>query len=203
LLDPTLAALLSRLRPLLLTSVATLATLAFSRSATGQQHPAPPADTVSAGIPTAEASRSALSTASAAKRNDRLPQIFYGVLGAAATTTMVLHVDADSGGYHDGWTTATDFPDKAVHALAAWAITTAGVDLGARPRYAALAVCAAGTVFEVAQGYVSVYDIAADCVGAAGAAAFQSWRATRRAKSERARAERARVEQVLTSGAAP
>ena len=200
-LDPTLAALLSRL--LLLTAVATLA---LSRGAACQQT-APPGDTVSAGIPTAEAARSALSTA-AAKRNDRLPLIFYGVLGAAATTTMVLHVDPDSGGYHDGWTTATDFPDKAVHALAAWAITTAGVDLGARPRYAALTVCAAGTVFEVAQGYVSVYDIAADCVGAAGAAAFQSWRATRRARperarAERARAERARAEQPLTSSTAP
>jgi hypothetical protein len=69
-----------------------------------------------------------------------------------------------------------------VHALAAWAITSVGVDLGARPRYAALAVCAAGTAFEFAQGYVSPYDVAADCIGAGGAALWQSWRAKRRAR---------------------
>lgn len=115
-------------------------------------------------------------------RRDRLPVVFYGALATAAVTVAVLHVDPDSGGYRDGWTTATDFPDKAVHALAAWAITNVGVDLGARPRYAALAVCAAGTAFEFAQGYVSPYDIAADCAGATGAALWQSWRARRRAR---------------------
>ena len=45
----------------------------------------------------------------------------------------------------------------------------------------------AGTAFEFAQGYVSMYDIAADCVGAAGAAAWQSWRARRRARAARGR----------------
>lgn len=104
----------------------------------------------------------------------------------------MLHVDPDSGGYDDGWTTATDFPDKAVHALAAWAITTVGVDLGARPRHAALAVCAAGTAFEFAQGYASPYDVAADCVGAAGAALWQSWRARRRERTAAAKAARDR-----------
>ena len=83
----------------------------------------------------------------------------------------------------DGWTTATDFPDKAVHALAAWAITGVGIDLGARPRYAAIAVCGAGVAFEFAQGYVSVYDTAADCAGAIGAATWQSWRARRKARA--------------------
>jgi hypothetical protein len=118
----------------------------------------------------------------AARRHDRLPVIFYGALGGAAAAAAVLRVDPDSGGYRDGWTTATDFPDKAVHALAAWALTNVGVDLGARPRHAALAVCAAGTAFEFAQGYASPYDIAADCAGAAGAALWQSWRARRRAR---------------------
>ena len=141
-------------------------------------------DTIVAVIPTAEAARVAVAVPASKTRN-RLPIVFYGALGVGATTALALHVDPDSGGYRDGWTTATDFPDKAVHALAAWAITTVGVDLGARPRYAALAVCAAGTAFEFAQGYVSVYDVAADCVGAVGAAAFQSWRAKRRARSSR------------------
>jgi hypothetical protein len=119
-------------------------------------------------------------------RRDRLPVVFFGVLGSAAVASAIFHVDPDTGGYRDGWTTATDFPDKAVHALAAWAITGVGVDLGVRPRYAALAVCGAGTAFEFAQGYVSPYDIAADCVGAMSAAAWQSWRAKRKARAVRA-----------------
>src|SRR5215207_1556648 len=128
--------------------------------------------------------------ASRVERRDKLPLVFYGVLGSAAVTAAVFHVDPDSGGYRDGWTTATDFPDKAVHALAAWAITGIGVDLGVRPRYAALAVCGAGTAFEFAQGYVSPYDIAADCFGAVGAATWQSWRAKRKARAARERQER-------------
>ncbi|HUQ80982.1 MAG TPA: hypothetical protein VM076_07595 [Gemmatimonadaceae bacterium] len=139
------------------------------------------ADTVIVpGIPTAHAAQVA-ATAARTSGRERLPIVFYGVLGAAAVTSAVLHIDPDSGGYRDGWKTATDFPDKAVHALAAWAVTSVGVDLGVRPHYSALAVCAAGTAFEFAQGYVSVYDIAADCAGAAGAAAWRSWRARRKA----------------------
>lgn len=148
-------------------------------------------DTLAAAIPTREAARAGAppSTAPAntpdakPSRRERLPLIFYGALAGAASAAVVLHVDPDSGGYRDGWTTATDFPDKAVHALAAWAITSIGVDLGARPRNAAIAVCAAGTAFEFAQGYASPYDIAADCIGATGAALWQSWRAARRRRT--------------------
>jgi hypothetical protein len=132
--------------------------------------------------PTATATRVTVS-GPRARRRDMLPLVFYGALGSAAVATAVFHVDPDTGGYHDGWATATDFPDKAVHALAAWAITSVGVDLGVRPRYSAAAVCVAGTGFEFAQGYVSIYDIAADCAGAAGAAAWQAWRARRRARA--------------------
>jgi hypothetical protein len=131
--------------------------------------------------PAASAARAGIAPARAGRR-EMLPFVFYGVLGSAAVATAIFHVDPDSGGYRDGWTTATSFPDKAVHALAAWAITGIGVDLGVRPRYAALAVCGAGTAFEFAQGYVSVYDIAADCVGAVGAATWQTWRAKRKAR---------------------
>ena len=136
--------------------------------------------------PAAEAARVGV-TPARTKKHNKLPFVFYGALGAAAATAAVFHVDPDTGGYRDGWATATDFPDKAVHALAAWAITSVGVDLGVRPRYSATAVCAAGTAFEFAQGYVSIYDIAADCVGAAGAAAWQTWRARRRARPARTR----------------
>jgi hypothetical protein len=178
--NPTLAVLLSRL-PL---AIAVVVALVAGSRAEGQQSLVSSGDTIAgaaAVIPTADAARAAV--VKGTKTRDRLPIVFYGALGAAATTAFVLRVDPDSGGYHDGWTTATDFPDKAIHALAAWAITTVGIDFGARPRYAALSVCAAGTAFEFAQGYVSPYDIAADCVGAAGAAAFQSWRAKRRARA--------------------
>ena len=137
---------------------------------------------VSLAGPTASAARSAAGGARA-RRRDGLPLVFYGTLGGVALATAIFHVDPDTGGYRDGWTTATDFPDKAVHGLAAWAITSVGVDLGVRPRYSAAAVCAAGTAFEFAQGYVSVYDVAADCLGAAGAAAWQTWRARRRARA--------------------
>jgi len=143
---------------------------------------------VSHGIPTAQAAKVA-APAAKRERSYRTTVVFYGALGAAAVASAVLHVDPDSGGYRDGWNTATDFPDKAVHALAAWAMTSVGVDLGVRPRFSALAVCAAGTAFEFAQGYVSVYDIAADCAGAAGAAAWQSWRARRRSRATRQKPE--------------
>jgi hypothetical protein len=133
-------------------------------------------------MPSVESARAA-AAAPRAKRRSALPLVFYGALTAGAATAAVLHVDPDTGGYHDGWTTATDFPDKAVHALAAWAITNVGVDLGAKPRNAAVAVCAAGIAFEFAQGYVSVYDVAADCGAAAAAGVWQSWRARRRAKA--------------------
>lgn len=157
-------------------------------------------DSVRASIPTRDAARAgAPSQATTDARDltrperDRLPWLFYGTLAGAATAAAVLHVDPDSGGYRDGWTTATDFPDKAVHALAAWALTTIGVDLGARPRNAAIAVCAAGTAFEFAQGYASPYDIAADCIGATGAALWQSWRARRREQAATARAAAAKA----------
>ena len=158
--------------------------LAIPSVGVSQQSAAVAPDTASLSIPSVESARAATTTTHV-KRRDKLPLVFYGVLAAGAATAAVLHVDPDTGGYHDGWTTATDFPDKAVHALAAWAITNVGVDLGAKPRYAALAVCAAGTAYEFAQGYVSVYDIAADCGAAAAAGAWQSWRARRKAKTAR------------------
>ena len=62
-----------------------------------------------------------------------------------------------------------------------------------RMRNAAIAVCAAGTAFEFAQGYVSPYDIAADCIGATGAALWQSWRASRRERAAIAKAAAAKA----------
>src|SRR5687768_18265656 len=87
-------------------------------------------DSLRAAIPSIEAARVAASPSpgsepgesnSVARRSDHLQIVFYSALAGAAGIAAVLHVDPDSGGYDDGWTTATDFPDKAVHALAAWA----------------------------------------------------------------------------------
>jgi hypothetical protein len=169
--------------------VAVLAFIALSLTpydARGQQ-PTAAADTIQTPSgPTADAAQVGV-TRPVVKHRSRAPLVFYGALGGTAAAIAVFHVDPDSGGYNDSWTTSTDFPDKAVHALAAWAITNVGIDLGVRARYSAAAVCAAGTAFEFAQGYVSVYDVAADCLGAAGAAAWQSWRARRRARATHSR----------------
>ena len=179
--------------PIRMVLCVTLASTAFARL--GAQHPSV-SDSLRPTIPSIDAARAGASSATAGpahasngvkQRRERWPVVFYGALAGAAGVAVALHVDPDSGGYRDGWTTATDFPDKAVHGLAAWAITTVGVDLGARPRNAALAVCAAGTVFEFAQGYVSPYDIAADCIGATGAALWQTWRARRRERAAHAK----------------
>jgi hypothetical protein len=169
--------------------IAAISSSLFAAPHARAQRPSSASDTVATadGGPTGTMARAGVARTGVApvrvESRAKLPLMFYAGLGAGAVATAVFHVDPDSGGYPDGWTTATDFPDKAVHALAAWAITGVGIDLGARPRYAAIAVCGAGVAFEFAQGYVSVYDIAADCAGAIGAATWQSWRARRKARA--------------------
>lgn len=108
-------------------------------------------------------------------RGSRLPLLFYGGVTAGVVAVRAFHLDSDPGGYHDGMKTESLFPDKAVHALAAWVITSLGSDLKVGPWKSAAVVCASGVGFELAQGYVSHYDIGANCLGAAGAAAWRSW----------------------------
>lgn len=115
----------------------------------------------------------------------RTTHLFYGALLTGAALSFNYQVDPDQGGYEDKWNTLANFPDKGVHALAAFAITGVGVDLGARPWVAAASVCAAGAAFEFSQGYVSKIDIAADCVGAAGAALWRTWRSRVNAREGR------------------
>jgi hypothetical protein len=110
-----------------------------------------------------------------APRSGHLPLLFYSGLTAGLVAVQAFHLDADPGGYHDALNTKSLFPDKAVHALAAWAVTSLGADLHVGPWRSAAAVCAAGVGFELAQGYVSRYDIGANCIGAAGAAAWRTW----------------------------
>ena len=130
-------------------------------------------------LPIAEASARTDSTEASSRKltvSRRTSHLFYGALLTGAALSFNYRVDPDEGGYEDKWNTLANFPDKGVHALAAFALTGVGVDLGARPWVAAASVCAAGAAFEFSQGYVSKMDIAADCVGAAGAALWRTWR---------------------------
>jgi len=112
-------------------------------------------------------------------RPSRSPKVFFGLMAAGVTAVRAFHLDSDPGGYKDGMRTYTDFPDKGVHALAAWALTNAGVDMKLSPWKSAATVVGAGVGYEFAQGYVSKYDIAADAIGAVSAAAWRHWRASR------------------------
>jgi len=110
------------------------------------------------------------------RRRSRARQwAFYGGVAAGVVAVRAFHLDSDPGGYRDGFKTESTFPDKAVHVLAAWAITNLGTDLKVGAWKSAAAVCAGGVGFEFAQGYVSPYDIGANCIGAAGAAAWRTW----------------------------
>jgi hypothetical protein len=108
-----------------------------------------------------------------------LPYVFFGAMAAGLAVNSVVHLDHDPGGYRDTWNTEASFPDKVVHGLAAFALTSVGVDLRVRPLVSAVTTCAAGAIFESTQGYVSRYDIGADCAGAALAGLWRHWRASR------------------------
>ncbi|MDB4907321.1 MAG: hypothetical protein JWO05_2105 [Gemmatimonadetes bacterium] len=111
--------------------------------------------------------------------HSRLPYVFVGVLATGLVVNRLAHVDADGGGYSDGWNTRARFSDKFVHALSGFALTSVGIDMRLAPWSSALLTCGAGAGFEFTQGYVSVRDIAADCAGAAAGAAWRKWRAHR------------------------
>ena len=111
--------------------------------------------------------------------------VFYGLVAVGTLAAFELRLDPDEGGYQDGWQTKAPFPDKVVHALASFALTSVGADVGARPWLAATAVCAAGAAFEYSQGYVSYMDISANCLGATGAALWKSWTKSRDARAGR------------------
>lgn len=134
---------------------------------------------------TADSTAAAYAAGVPRKTRARSPMVFYAAIGVGLAATYHLHLDEDPGGYADTWSTSSSFPDKAVHGLAAWSLTSIGVDMGVKPWTSALAVCAAGVVFEYAQGYVSRYDIGANCVAASGAALWRSWRASRGAPGSR------------------
>ena len=110
-----------------------------------------------------------------APRSNKLQWLFYGGMTAGVVAVRAFHLDRDPGGYNDGIKTESLFPDKAVHLLTAWVVTSLGTDLKVGAWKSAAVVCAGGVGFELAQGYVSHYDIGANCLGAAGAAAWRSW----------------------------
>jgi hypothetical protein len=118
-------------------------------------------------------------TQAQARRGSRLPMVFFGAMTAGLVANSFVHADRDPGGYEDSWNTETPFNDKVVHGLAAFALTSVGVDLKVRPVFAALTTCATGAIFEATQGYVSSYDIMADCAGATVAGLWRHWRSSR------------------------
>jgi hypothetical protein len=80
--------------------------------------------------------------------------------------------DRDPGGYKDGISTKAAFPDKLVHLGASCALASWLVDVGIKPRWAAVSALGAGVAWELGQGYVSKYDIGADAVGSILGAAW-------------------------------
>ena len=120
------------------------------------------------------------SATSPIKRSSRvMPYVFFGAMAAGLAVNSVVHLDRDPGGYRDTWNSEASFPDKVVHGLAAFALTSVGVDLKVRPLMSAVTTCAAGAIFESTQGYVSRYDIGADCAGAALAGLWRHWRGSK------------------------
>lgn len=174
----------ARKAPRVLVAMLVVAAL-FPRTSLAQQSPLEPAVPLAGTELLAAAATADTTPEGGAGENRTSSRIFYGALIAGAALSFHYSVDPDEGGYEDGWNTAAAFPDKAVHALAAWALTTVGTDLGVRPWISAASVCAAGTAFELSQGYVSKLDIAADCAGAAGAALWRTWRDRANAARER------------------
>lgn len=64
-----------------------------------------------------------------------------------------------------GWRSTQPFYKSYAHGVAAFALADVGVDMGLAPWQSASVVCGAGVMYEIVQGYVSRYDIVADCAG--------------------------------------
>lgn len=112
-------------------------------------------------------------------------KVFAGAVGAALVATKVFKLDQDpcpngalvctTGSYKDGLMTTQPFSDKAWHGASAWMLTGACTDLDIGKWKCATITTVAGIGFEFAQGYVSVWDIGADALGAFGHAAFKQF----------------------------
>lgn len=100
--------------------------------------------------------------------------VIAGVIVLAAGLALGM-IDHDAGGYVDQWNTTGRFPDKAVHAVCAVALTLALAQLGSIA-YAVAVTVAAGLLLELGQsqrgGFFSKWDLAADIAGALLAAGF-------------------------------
>lgn len=98
--------------------------------------------------------------------------ITAAVVGACLVAIAHFGIDRDSPAQYgvagDGFTTTAVFPDKLVHALAAYALTLTFA-LYLPTAAAVVLVLAAGVGLEFAQGHVSYFDILADAIGAAAA----------------------------------
>lgn len=95
-----------------------------------------------------------------------------GVLAVMIVLGLLLgKLDHDAGGYVDGLFTKSTFPDKAVHFVCAVGATFALARL-IPIEFAVADVIAAGAAVEVAQGFFSWYDLAADVAGALAVCLF-------------------------------
>lgn len=92
-------------------------------------------------------------------------------LGAGATFGLAALTELGRANGRDGttagWRSTRPFYKTYAHGVAAFALADVGVDMGLAPWRSASVVCGAGAVYELVQGYVSRWDIAADCVGGA------------------------------------
>jgi hypothetical protein len=100
---------------------------------------------------------------------------FVVLLTLGIVAVWYFGLDADRGGYADGWTTTAAFPDKGCHFVAAFALALAAMTLGVEAGVAAVGVVVAGAGYELAQahpraggaGFASWRDVVADAAGAA------------------------------------
>lgn len=100
-----------------------------------------------------------------------LGPIRYSLLFAAGDfANAKLHFDSDRGGYKDAWTGI----DKVAHGLAGALLTTTAIDLGVKPKWAALITCGGAVGFEFSQGYASGKDAAYGCASAFAMAGLRS-----------------------------
>mgnify|MGYP001563875639 CR=1 FL=1 len=95
-------------------------------------------------------------------RLSRADCIYLALLALGILMNAIFKIDSDSGGYIDTlWSV-----DKITHFVFAYAIVLTGLMIRVKKPIALGGIIVASIAFEFTQGFVSVLDIFADCVGA-------------------------------------
>lgn len=92
--------------------------------------------------------------------------VILGAVLALVAFLLARKYDPDPGGYADGFRTSASFSDKLVHGIASMALCFV-LFLWMPIEWAFGVTIAVGVAWEVGQGFISRYDIAADIAGAA------------------------------------